>query len=156
VNFSREQTNLWQMLQNQALALFIGQALGTETWIVQYSSLTSIGRFRNNWGTPGRSNWLAILLANLREPKRSKYGIWSESARFARTRLFPKGNILTDDGVFFRCIFLECRYDENANSRIVLRLTSGKLGGAARKPHSGRNFRTPKNILIRLCYSSRS
>jgi hypothetical protein len=50
VNSASELADLGQMLQNQGLALFIGQGLSVRTWIVQYVLLTSIGRFRNNYG----------------------------------------------------------------------------------------------------------
>jgi hypothetical protein len=52
------------VLQNQGLALFIGQGLGVKTWIVQFVLLTSIGRFKNySSGTRGRCNLLATVLA---------------------------------------------------------------------------------------------
>jgi hypothetical protein len=64
MNSASEQADLRQVLQNQGLALFIGQGLGVKTWIVQFVLLTSIGRFKNySSGTRGRCNLLATVLA---------------------------------------------------------------------------------------------
>ena len=42
MNLASQQANLGQVLQNQGLALFIGQGLTVRTWIVQFVLLTSM------------------------------------------------------------------------------------------------------------------